>query len=381
MGRDVFIGAVGMVPFAKYRDRTLEDLGRDAVLAALRDGSISRRSIEEAFCGSGYGGPLVGQRVLRDLGMTGMPVTNVENACSSGATALREAATAIALGRCDSALAFGVDKLTQFGGGTVPLESTDIEVSQGLVMPALYAMRARRYMHETGATAADLAGIVVKSRRNAALNPYAQYRAPTTVDQVLSSKMIADPFTLFMCSPTADGAAAVVLGTEHKLGEWGVAKPIRIAASVLQSGLFKTGYRDMAHSELGKRSAGLAYAEAGVGPEDIDVAEVHDAFAIAELIYYEAFGFCAEGEGARFLASGGSAIDGSTAVNPSGGLLSRGHPIGPTGVAQVCEMVWHLRGDAGARQVPGAKVALTHCSGGGIAGLDHGASTVHILIA
>jgi benzoylsuccinyl-CoA thiolase BbsB subunit len=137
----------------------------------------------------------------------------------------------------------------------------------------------------------------------------------------------------------------------------------------------------MAHSELGTRSARLAYEEAGVGPEDIDVAEVHDAFAIAELIYYEAFGFCAKGEGVRFLGSGGSGIGGTTAVNPSGGLLSRGHPIGPTGVAQVCEMVWQLRGEAGARQVSGAKVALTHCSGGGIAGLDHGASTVHVLIA
>jgi len=380
-GRDVFVGAVGMVPFAKYRDRTLEDLGREAVRAALRDAVIPRASIEEAFCGSGYGGPLVGQRVLRDLGMTGMPVTNVENACSSGATALREAATAIALGRCESALAFGIDKLTQFGGGTVPLETTDLEVSQGMVMPALYAMRARRYMQETGATAADLARVVVKSRGNAALNPYAQYRKPTTVKEVLGSKMIADPFTLFMCSPTADGAAAAVLGTEQKMREWGIAKPILIAASILQSGLYKTGYRDMAHSELGTRSARLAYEEAGVGPEDIDVAEVHDAFAIAELMYYEAFGFCAEGEGVRFLESGGSSIRGTTAVNPSGGLLSRGHPIGPTGVAQVCEMVWHLRGEAGARQVPGAKVALTHCSGGGIAGLDHGASTVHVLIA
>lgn len=369
-----------MTRFARHT-RTVEDLGHEAVLTALRRAGIPREDIEEAFCGSGYGGPLVGQRVLRGLGMTGMPITNLENACSSGATALREAVTAIAAGRCDSALVLGVDKMTRFGGGTIPLEPTDPDVRQGMVMPALYAMRANRYMYETGATASDLALVSVKSRANASHNPYAQYQKPCTVEEVLASRPVADPLTLFMCSPTADGAAATVLGTERKMRELGVAKPIRVAASILQSGLYQTGARDLAHSELGRRSARLAYEQAGLEPGDIDIAEVHDAFAIAEIMYYEAFGFCAENEGARFLREGGSAITGRTPVNTSGGLLSRGHPIGPTGVAQVCESVWQLRGEAGPRQVSSPKVALTHCSGGGIAGLDHGASTVHILVA
>jgi benzoylsuccinyl-CoA thiolase BbsB subunit len=374
----VHVAAVGMVPFGKHLDRTFEDLGRQAVLAALRDGGLRREDIDEVLCGTGFGGSLAGQRVLGRLGMTGVPVSNMENACSSGATALRDAIAAIRSGRAETVLVLGVDKLSKPGGGTLPLTATDPEVRAGMVMPGVYALRANRYLHETGADVEALARVSVKSRRNGARNPYAHFRKETTVAEVLAARPVAEPFTLPMCSPVSDGAAAVVVTSGEALRRRGATGP-RIDSSVLLSGEFATGFRDMAHSELATRTARRAYEEAGIGPEDVDVVELHDAFAIAELMYCEAFGFCADGEAPEMLARGETEIDGRVAVNPSGGLLSRGHPVGATGVAQICEAVWQLRGDAGERQVPGARVAMTHCSGGGIAGFDHGASCIHVL--
>jgi benzoylsuccinyl-CoA thiolase BbsB subunit len=375
--REVYVVGAGMTRFGKLPEVSIEELGRQAVLAALSDGDLERQSIDEAFCGTGYGGPLMGERVLRDLGMTGIPITNVENACSSGACALREGAAAVAAGRADTVLALGVEKLTDLGGGTIPLESTDLEVGQGLVMPALYAMRAQRYMHEYGATAQHLAMVSVKAHENGALNPLAQYRNRVTLEEVLQSRIIATPLTLYMCCPTGDGAAAVVIATREKTKQTHM-PPVRLAASALQSGLYKTGFRDMAVNELTHRAARLAYEQAGVGPEDVSLAEVHDAFAIAEMLYYEALGFCEVGGAKDMLEQGETKITGRIPVNPSGGLKCRGHPVGATGVAQVCEAVWQLRGRAGPRQVSNPRVALTHCTGGGIAGLDHGACSIHI---
>lgn len=379
MNIDAHVVGVGMVPFGKHRETSIEDLGRSAILAALADAGVERDVIQETFCGSGYGGGLLGQRILRDLGMTGMPITNTENACSSGATALREAVTALSIGRIDVALVIGIDKLTRFGGGTIPLDDQDIEVNQGMVMPALYAMRARRYMYEHGLTAEDLAAVAVKSHAAAEANEYAQFRNPVTVEEVLSSRMIADPLTLFMCCPTGDGAAAAVVCNEAGLRKTG-GDPVRIAASALQSGHFVTGFKDIAFSELTSRTATLAYEEAGIEPTDVDVAEVHDAFAISELMYYEGLGFCEPGGAVGLIRTNATSINGSMPVNPSGGLLCRGHPVGATGVAQVAEIVWQLRGTAGSRQVAEAKVGLTHCTGGGISGLDHGACTIHVLV-
>jgi benzoylsuccinyl-CoA thiolase BbsB subunit len=310
--------------------------------------------------------------------MTGIPITNVENACSSGAAALREAAWAIKAGRAEAIAVIGVEKLTRFGGGTLPLEETDIEVNLGNVMPAVYAMRARRYMHETGATARHLAMIAVKAHEYGARNPNAQLQNRVTIEEVLGSRMVADPLTLFMCCPTGDGAAAVIVMSEARARKLG-ARPVRIEASVLQSGQYKTGFRDMASSELTERTSRLAYEAAGIGPQDVDVVEVHDAFASAELMYYEALGLCGKGEGASMIERGATGPGGLVPVNPSGGLACRGHPVGATGVAQIVEAVAQLRGEAGPRQVSGAKVALTHCTGGGIAGLDHGACAVHVL--
>jgi acetyl-CoA acetyltransferase len=372
------IAGVGMTKFGKQGERTIEDIGREALIRAMKDASVGREDIEEVFCGSSYGGPLIGQRILRDLGMTGIPITNVENACSSGAAALREAAWAIKAGRAEAIAVIGVEKLTRFGGGTLPLEETDIEVNLGNVMPAVYAMRARRYMHETGATARHLAMIAVKAHEYGARNPNAQLQNRVTIEEVLGSRMVADPLTLFMCCPTGDGAAAVIVMSEARARKLG-ARPVRIEASVLQSGQYKTGFRDMASSELTERTSRLAYEAAGIGPQDVDVVEVHDAFASAELMYYEALGLCGKGEGASMIERGATGPGGLVPVNPSGGLACRGHPVGATGVAQIVEAVAQLRGEAGPRQVSGAKVALTHCTGGGIAGLDHGACAVHVL--
>jgi acetyl-CoA acetyltransferase len=271
----------------------------------------------------------------------------------------------------------GVEKLTKFGGGTLPLEREDWEVSQGIVMPAVYAMRAKRYMHEFGLTNEQLALVSVKSRRNGALNPDAQMRSQVTVEEVLASRPIADPFTLLQCCPAGDGAAAIVLCAQQFASDFR-SDPVHVAASELTSGRFLPGYRDMTIPEITVRGAEQAYEAAGLGPTDIDVAEVHDAFSIAELLYYEAFGFCGRGEAGRFLESGQSDLNGQVAVNPSGGLLSKGHPIGATGAAQIVEVVRQLRGECGARQVKNAKVGLTHATGGGLTGFDHGACSIHI---
>lgn len=375
-----FVVGVGMTPFGRMRERSFESIGQEAVLKALKDAGVERAQVDEIFCGSALTGRSMGQRVVRDLGMTGVPITNVENACSSGSTALREACTAIAAGRAQTVLVLGIDQLTRLGGGTIPQVETDLDPNLGMVMPAVYAMRARRYLSERGATSEHLARVAVKAHEAGRLNSYAQYRNEITVEEVLASRMVADPLTLLMCCPTGDGAAAAVVTTQARARELG-RQPIRVAATALQSGVYKTGYRDMVQSELTMRTAKIAYESAGIGPEDVDLAEIHDAFAIAELVYYEALGLCESGGGPALLDSGATRIGGSKCVNPSGGLLCRGHPVGATGIAQVCEAVWQLRGEAGARQVRGARVALTHCTGGGVAGLDHGSCAVNLLVA
>ncbi len=235
------------------------------------------------------------------------------------------------------AIAVGAEKLSALGGGTLPLEREDLEVSQGMVMPALYAMRARRYMADCKATPEHLAKVVVKSRKNASMNPLAHYTKPTTVEEVLNSRMIADPLTLFQCCPTVDGAAAAVLCSLEQARRY-TDHPISIKASVLVSGKFEPGFRDMTTPEITLRASRMAYEMAGLGPEDIDVVEVHDAFSIAELLYYEALGFCGHGEATRLIDEGATNIDGRIPVNPSGGLISKGHPVGATGLAQLSKL-------------------------------------------
>ena len=375
--RDVFAIGTGLIPFGKYAEKSLAEIGWPAVKQAIVEADIEPRSIEAVYCGSALGGMLTGQRVMKSLGRTGMSIINVENACSSSSSALSEGWTAVASGRYEVVLVIGVEKLSKFGGGTLPLEREDWEVNQGMVMPALYAMRARRYMHEYGLTAHQLAEVSVKSHEHGALNPNAQIRKRVTVEEVMAGRPIADPFTLWHCCPTGDGAAALVIASGD-VARQKSANPVRIAASEVTSGIYTNGYRDMTWAELTARGAKEAYEMAGAGPKDIDVAEIHDAFTIAELMYYEAFGFCERGHAYELLSSGATSLGGDIVVNPSGGLLSRGHPVGATGAAQAVEIVRQLEGRAGDHQVEGAKIGLSHATGGGVAGLDHGACSIHI---
>jgi acetyl-CoA acetyltransferase len=375
--REVCVIGTGLVPFGKYPDKTLAEIGWPAVREAIVESGIPPKSIDAVYCGSALGGMLSGQRVMKSLGLTGMSIINIENACSSSSSALAEAWTAVSSGRHDIVVVIGVEKLTKFGGGTLPLENEDWEVNQGMVMPALYAMRARRYMHEYGLTARQLGEVSVKAHEHGALNPNAQIRKRVSIEEVMASRPVADPFTLWHCCPTGDGSAALVIASvevarQHK------ANPVRVTASEVTSGVYTNGYRDMTWAELTARGAKEAYEMAGVGPDDIDVAEIHDAFTIAELMYYEAFGFCERGHAYELLSSGATSLGGDICVNPSGGLLSRGHPVGATGAAQAVEIVRQLEGRAGAHQVEGARVGLAHATGGGIAGLDHGACSIHI---
>jgi acetyl-CoA acetyltransferase len=280
------------------------------------------------------------------------------------------------LGKHDTALVVGMENLTNLGGGTLPLNNTDWNNYRGLTMPANYAFRAQRYLYERNVSPEVLASVSVKSRANGALNPYAFFREPVTLEQVLQSRVIADPLTLLQCCPsTSDGAAAVVLSTKKPTNG---RRPVMVAGSAIQSGEHKYKIHNLLDGEITVRTSRLAYEAAGLGPEDLDLVECHDAFTISELMYYEAFGLCKPGEGARMIMDKETHIGGRIPVNPSGGLMSRGHPIGATGVAQAVEIMWHLQGIAGDRQVAGANVGLAHVTGGGIAGTDHGACGVVI---
>lgn len=375
--RDVDVIGAAMIPMGKHRSSSYPGLAAPTVLDALRSANVAAESVDAVYCGSSFGGMLTGQRIAKTVGLGGIPVVNVENACSGGATAMYEAHWAVAEGRADIAVVIGVDQLTQFGGGTIPLVEMDWEVQLGMVMPALYAMRARRYIHEREASLEDLANVSVKARRHGTANPYAQLRGEVTVDEVLASRMIADPLTLMQCCPTGDGAATVVIAAADVARQTDIPR-VRVRSSVLHSGTVTGGFREMLRPQITYDSAREAYEQAAITPSDLDVVELHDAFTIAELVYYEALGLCAPGESVKLLRSGETTYGGRTVVNPSGGLLSKGHPVGASGVAQVVEMYWQLTDQAGGRQVPDARVGLTHVTGGGISGLDHGACTVHI---
>ncbi len=375
--RDVSVIGAGMVRFGKQPDKTLAEIAWPAVKHAIDEAGVAKPDIEAAYCGTALGGMMSGQRILKAIGLTGLPIVNVENACSSSSSAFREAWIAVASGLYDVALVIGVEKLTRFGGGTLPLEREDFEVAHGMVMPALYGMRAKRYMHDYGLTREQLARVAVKAHDHGALNEDAQYRNRITVDEVMAARPIADPFTLLHCCPSGDGAAALVIAADSVASRY-TSRPVRVLASELASGKYMTGFRDMTTPEITVRGAKEAYETAGVGPGEVDVAEVHDAFTIAELLYYEALGFCERGDAAGLLEDGETSLGGRIPVNPSGGLLSKGHPVGATGAAQMVEIVRQLRGECGNRQVEGAKVGLTHCTGGGISGFDHGACSIHI---
>lgn len=375
-----YIAGAAMTAFGKHAGMLAPELAQHAILGAANDAGISLENVQAIYCANVFGGMILGQVIVRDLGLKGIPVYNVENACASGATAVHLARHAILAGQYETVLVFGIEQLTQLGGGTIPLQLNDqmtaLYAKAGMVLPAVYAMRATRYLHERDATRADLAAIAVKNRYHGSRNEYAQQQSETTVEAVLASRMVADPLTLLQCCPSqVDGAAAVVLTAKHRTAR----KPVRILASVVQSGMREEHDDDILDAEITARAARLAYEQAGIGPEDVNVVELHDAFTIAELLYYEALGLAKKGEGIGLLRSGATRIGGRVPVNPSGGLLAKGHPLGATGVAQMVEVTWQLQGRAGRRQIDDPKVGLTQCTGGGIAGVDHAASSVHLL--
>jgi len=381
MTKTVYFAGCAMTAFARHDQKSMQDLAQEAVLGALADAGMEPDGVQAIYSANVYGGMILGQVLVRDLQITGPAVYNVENACASGATAVHLAKQALELGVYDTVLVFGTEALTQLGGGSIPLQRNDFKTNlyadQGMTLPSVYAMRAMRYLYERNESPEILARVAVKNRAAGARNPYAQQQKPVTLEEVLTSRPVAEPLTLLQCCPSSvDGAAAVVLTTKPPSD----GRPrVHIKASVVQSGHLEVGRDNILEAEITARTAQMAYEQAGVGPKDVGVVELHDAFTIAELLYYEALQLAKPGEGADLLRRGDTAITGRIPVNPSGGLLAKGHPLGATGVAQMVEIVWQLQKRAGDRQAQGAKVGLTQCTGGGIAGVDHGASSVHIL--
>ncbi len=380
--RDVYIIGVGNTPCGRFPDKAAHILAREAAWSAIKDAEIHPRSIEIAFCGHVYQGMGVGQRALKEIGLVGQPTINVEGACGSGTLSFWEAWRTIAYGQYDIALALGVENLSRvLSGGPLPLEEDDLEVALGMGMPGLYAIRAKKYMDEYGVTMEQLGEVVVKSRHHAAMNPDAQYRKPTTVEEVINAPLIADPLTRNMCCPVGDAAAAAVLVSEEQMKKIAKKTPVKVLGCIAQSGKYSSATGLTCDpSENVWRTSQLAYEAAGLGPEDMDLAEIHDAFSIAEMMVVESLGFCGKGEGAEFMKNKATWVGGDkVAVNPSGGLLSRGHPVGATGLLQTAEIVRHLRGEAGDRQVPDAKVGIIETMGGAQPAMDGITCVVSIL--
>jgi acetyl-CoA acyltransferase len=381
--RDVHVAGVGMTLFAKQPACTLKSLTAEAVRNALRDAGLGVADIGACYFGNAVAGSITGQEmvagqvVLGPLGLEGIPIINVENACASASTAFHLACRAVASGEVEAALAVGTEKMTHSEkarsfaaiGGAIDVEMVpaDLPTDRSFLMD-MYAQAAIDYMEESAASVEDFAGVVVKNQRNGMHNPLAQYGSELSIAEVLSSRRVVWPFTLLMCSPISDGAAAaIVVGDGRPRG----APKVRGAASVLRS-----ARRDAKVTQL---AAEAAYEAAGLGPEDIDCAEVHEAAASAELVMCEQLGFAPPGDGPSLIREGATSLGGRLPVNPSGGLLARGHPIGATGLAQVYEAVTQIRGHAGQRQVEHARVALTQNAGGWGDG-DNLASCVHIFM-
>jgi acetyl-CoA acetyltransferase len=379
--RDVYVIGVGMTKFGRLPEKPLVDLGREACWAAIKDAGIHPREVQAGYLGNveanrRWGIVTLGQAVLWQLGIKKIPVINIENACASGGTAFREAWLGVASGLYDMTIAFGVEKTFVQKGSMIDIGRGSLERRTGFNAGVWFALRANRHMHEFGTTAEQLAKISVKNHYNGCLNPYSQYQKEFTVEQVMNSAMVAEPLTVLSCCPTSDGAAAAVLASESVAKKY-CKKPVRVAASVLKTANCKN-YRDIAVYDMDLEGSKEAYEMSGYGPEDIDLVECHDAFTIAEMMHYEGLGFCKIGEGGRLVDEGEVEIGGRIPFNPSGGLLSNGHPVGATGMRQIAEIVWHLRGEAGRRQVENARIGLAHIAGGDVE-MEISATTIHIL--
>jgi acetyl-CoA acetyltransferase len=376
-GREVVVAGVGLHPFGRFPDKDLSTLALGAVAPALKDAGVQWKDIPIAYFGHVYyQGMSLGETTLSKLGLTGVPIVNVENACSSGSTAFWQAYWGIATGLYDLALAFGAEKVPR-GPVTVTAEDSPERYIGGDHMMAGYALRARRYMQETGAPPEALAQVSVKARQNAALNPYAHRKDTYTVEEVLQSRLVADPLTLFQCCPTSEGAAAAVLCARDALGQYGIdeARAVTVAAAVLTSGQYNgQGSDHSAFSPYRTEPAAVkAYEMSGLGPEDVDLVQVHDAATIGELQQLEALHLVPFGEAWQATVEGRTALSGDIPANTDGGLLAMGHPFGASGIRMIHETVTQLREEAGPRQVARPKVGLAQCSGAG------DVTTVHIL--
>jgi acetyl-CoA acetyltransferase len=413
MSDDVYILGVGMTKFGKFLERSVKDMAGLVLEETLQDCALTRDDIQAAWFSNTMWGlydfqhSIRGQVALTANGLQGIPVTNVENACASASTALHSAWTSIKAGLYDCALAMGVEKqynedrakvMQSFIAGTdvqemaarvAELRETEqkkrqeagqAKSAEGEAAKAgghsafmdFYAAGARAHMEAYGSTQRQLACVAAKNHNNSTKNPLAQYNFPQTVEQVLNDRVVAYPLTRAMCAPIGDGAAAAIICNESFLKRHPSARAIRIAASVLEGGK-RTGAGD-----ISERAAKKAFEISGVGPEDINVMEVHDATAFGEISVMEALGFCPRGEGGVMAERGDTALEGKIPVNPSGGLISRGHPIGASGLAQIYELVTQLRGEAGERQVKNHRFAMTE-NGGGTVGAGEAAMTIHIM--
>jgi acetyl-CoA acetyltransferase len=402
--RDVAVAGAGMTRFGKYADRGLKELSNEAVSAALESAGMDKKALQVAVVGNAAAGLLTGQEcirgqvVLREMGIDTIPIVNTENACASSSTAFQVGWLYVASGMYDVALVLGVEKMYSEDkartmaafGAAVDVEQLR-EIMQRLKPPSdkadgesgagksrslfmdIYAAAARVHMQKYGTTKEQYARIAVKNHFNGSLNPHAQYRDVYSLEEILASPLIAEPLTRLMCAPIGDGAAAAIIVSEEKVRQY-TTKPIWVRGSALVTG----SDHQAGEGDETSRAARRAFEMAGMTMSDVNVMEVHDASAPAELLIYEELGLCGEGEGGRLIAEGVTELGGRVPVNTSGGLLAKGHPIGATGVAQLYEIWLQLRAEAGARQVAGAKVGLTENGGGMVRG-EAAATCVHIL--
>ena len=369
---DAYIVGVDMIKFGRFPDRTVPQIGAEAALLALDDCGLTIHDMQALYSGNlGQASAMVGQRILQEIGQTGIPVVNVANACATGATAFREAWASVKAGLYDCVLAVGVE---QMGKGLLGGAGGGTGISkEGLLgsgtMPAVFAEAGMEHTRKYGTSFEQFAKVSVKNHHHSTLNPKAMYQIETPLDQVMNAEMISYPNTKLMCSVNVDGSAAAVICSEAKAKELGLmGRAIKVRASVLASDPWQE--RDLVMPDVNsctRRAAKEAYEMAGLGPDDIDLIELHDCFATAEILHYENLGICADGEAGRLIDDGEVALGGRIPVNVSGGLLSKGHPLGATGIANIYEVSTHLRGEAGGRQVEGARIGMTHVIGLGSA--------------
>lgn len=405
--RNVYVIGIGHTRFGKFLERNIKSLTKEAVTTALKDAEIKKGDLDSVFFGNAMQGLVTGQEMirgqiaLRSMGIDGIPIVNCENACATGSTAFHLAWQSISGGHADIVLAVGAEKLymedveKMFKNYDVGL---DVEILEELrtkwtkkaekdggetvehdrprsFAMDMYANMCRVHMEQFGTTQEDLAFVASKNHHNSVHNPWAQYRKPMTVEEVLAARPVVYPLTVPMCCPVGDGAAAAVLCSSDFLKQLKDPRPVKVIASVLGGGIERP--EGFGPDHISARLSKLAYNMAGLGPEDIDVLELHDATSMGEIIQFEGLGFCRWGEAAAVARTGVTSLGGKMPVNPSGGLISKGHPLGATGLGQIAEMVMQLRGQAGKRQVEGVRIGMTE-NGGGWVGNEEASMALHI---